>query len=378
MAAQAVEGVGLYVHIPFCASKCAYCDFPSYPGKLALRGQYIDAVEKEIVCRAPQHQEMVAQTVYIGGGTPSLLAPEQIARILAGLRRHYTLVADAEISCEANPGMVSAAFLQAFVQSGGNRLSIGAQSADAQQLKQLGRRHRWADVQAACQLARSCGITNLNVDLMAGLPGQSMDVFLQTLQAALALDTPHISCYGLIVEEGTALQRLIQAGRLSLPQADAAADILDQAALVLAQHGYRRYEVSNFAKPGYECRHNLACWRRQPYIGFGAAAHSLEGKYLRCANVPTIEGYLAGEPRQCQQVSPQEAMFESVMLGLRMTDGVDDVQFQHMHGTSFQQAFALPVQRNLQAGLARWQGSHFCATARGMDVLNRVLVDFMP
>ena len=373
-----MKPLGLYVHIPFCAQKCGYCDFPSYEGVMPLRAEYIEKVLEEIASRADALGHPSADTVYIGGGTPSLLQPEQIAAVLAALRRSFHLSPDCEISCEANPGMLSDRFLAALVRGGVNRLSLGAQSAEAPLLHSLGRQHNWSHVEKAVTQAHMAGISNINIDLMLGIPGQTLALWQHTLEAALTLDVRHLSCYGLIVEEGTPLAGQIAARKVTLPEEEEERLMYAQTLDRLSQAGFVQYEISNFAKPGYACRHNLNCWRRHDYLGFGSAAHSLEGGCLRRANPQAIDDYLAGEAASLQELDKQERMFESLMLGLRMTEGLDPEAFQAMHGESFHSVYGSRAQASIGMGLAGYTNDgHFALTRQGMDVMNTVLLDFM-
>ena len=292
-----MRGLGLYVHIPFCATKCSYCDFASFPGQMHLREAYVSRLTEEIASRAEALGHPEADSLFIGGGTPSLLMPRQMEKLLRAVRDSFPLSSGAELTCEANPGSLSGPLLDVLVAGGVNRLSLGAQSAEKRLLAVLGRRHSWEDVARSVSLARSHGIGNINIDLMIGVPGQSLSDWRRTLDAALGLSPQHLSCYGLIVEEGTALADRIAAGELSLPgEADERA-MYDHALEALAGAGYQHYEISNFAKPGYACRHNVACWQRRDYHGFGSAAHSLEGGRVRLSNPESISGYLRGSPR---------------------------------------------------------------------------------
>jgi oxygen-independent coproporphyrinogen-3 oxidase len=373
-----VKPLGLYVHIPFCAKKCGYCDFPSYEGVMPLRTRYIDKVIEEITSRADAHGHPSADTVYIGGGTPSLLQPEQIVAVLAALRRSFHLSSGCEISCEANPGMLSDRFLAALVRGGVNRLSLGAQSAEAPLLHSLGRQHSWAQVDKAVSQARLAGIDNINIDLMLGIPGQTIALWLHTLESALALDVKHLSCYGLILEEGTPLAGQIATRKVALPEEEEERLMYAQTLDRLSQAGFAQYEISNFARPGFACRHNLNCWKRHDYLGFGSAAHSLEEGRVRRANPQGIEAYLAGEAVSLQEIDKQERMFESLMLGLRMTEGLDLEAFQTMHGEDFHAVYGGKAQASIEACLAGYTNDgHFALTRQGMDVMNTVLLDFM-
>ncbi len=370
--------LGLYVHVPFCARKCAYCDFPSCAGKMGLREAYVNRLIGEITAEGERLHHPAADTAYIGGGTPTLLTPDQMERVLSAVRQAFTLTNDIEFSCEANPGMVSDAMLDTLVSGGVNRLSLGAQSANAEELKVLGRQHTWPQAEDAVQRARHAGLKNLNIDLMMALPGQTVSSFQDTLDAVLALHPEHISCYGLIVEEGTPFAEGVTDGSIVLPSEETERALYGLALEKLSSAGYHRYEVSNFAKAGYACRHNLNCWQRAPYIGFGSAAHSLmPGLAERKANPAGIEEYLSGVPAEQTTLTQEDQRFESVMLGLRMVEGVSLPAFERMHGLPMEAVYARPMQRAIRQGLAERTSDAFRLTARGMDVMNAVLVDFL-
>ncbi|NLZ01602.1 MAG: radical SAM family heme chaperone HemW, partial [Pirellulaceae bacterium] len=313
--------IGLYVHIPFCASKCAYCDFASCAGREADIPRYVDAVIREIARRGAEAGHPRADTVFLGGGTPSLLDERQTTRILDALFEAFPIEEGAEITCECNPGTLTAPLAHALRKAGVNRLSIGAQARQARLLRLLGRIHDWQGVVASVETARQAGFDNINLDLMFGLPSQNVPDFRETLQAAIALSPSHLSCYGLIVEEGTPISRDIAEGKLALPDEEAERAMYELARQTLATDGLDQYEISNFARPGHACRHNLGCWTRVPYLGFGCAAHSFFGQ-CRTMNPSRIDAYLAGDEPKTERISREEARFESMMLGLRLTRGV--------------------------------------------------------
>ena len=369
--------LGLYVHFPFCARKCAYCDFPSYAGKLSLRAPYTQALCREIAERANSLPPLAADTVFLGGGTPSLMQPQQMARILECLREHFTILPDAEITCEANPGSLSADFLSTLRELGVNRLSFGAQSAQETELKLLGRTHTWAQVEKSFGMARAAGFQNISLDLLTGLPGQDWETLRDTLEDALRLSPCHISCYSLIIEEGTPFYSQVQNGTLSLPDETAERAMYWNVVEYLQAEGFFQYEISNFAKPGMACRHNLNCWKREEYLGFGAAAAGFyRGERRRNPTDP--EGYLAGDPPEIQTVTPGDARFESVMLGLRMTAGLDASAFYAAHAIRLMDAYPEAITRNTQNGLLQWAGEYLRLSRAGMDLMDRVLLDFLP
>jgi len=368
--------IGLYVHVPFCISKCAYCDFASYPGRNADIPRYVDAVIREITRRGAAAGHPNADTIFLGGGTPSLLKESQITCILEALFKTFPIEKNAEITCECNPGTLTTSFAQTLRQRGVNRLSLGAQAAQTHLLRLLGRIHDWRQVIASVEIAREAGFDNINLDLMFGLPLQTIADLHETLKAAIALSPTHLSCYSLIVEEGTPICRDIDAGKLALPDEELDRAMYELVRQTLEEHGFYQYEISNFARQGYECRHNIGCWTRVPYLGFGCAAHSFFAE-CRTRNSSKLDAYLADEEPKTEQISKEQARFESMMLGLRMTRGVNDADFTRMHGVSIRKAFGEKLDKPILAGLLEWHEGSLKLTRLGMDLENTVLVDLL-
>jgi oxygen-independent coproporphyrinogen III oxidase len=368
--------IGLYVHVPFCVSKCAYCDFASYAGREADVPRYVDAVVREITRRGTETGNPRADTVFFGGGTPSLLDEGQITRILEALAEAFSIEQNAEITCECNPGTLTSSFADALRKAGVNRLSLGAQARQARLLRLIGRIHDWDEVVAAVEIARQAGFDNINLDLMFGLPSQTAADVRETLEAAIALSPTHLSCYSLMLEEGTPLCRDVVAGKLALPDEDIDRDMYELARQTLAEHGFHQYEISNFAREGCACRHNIGCWTRVPYLGFGCAAHSFF-EQRRTMNPSNLDAYLAGEEPKTEPISKDKARFESMMLGLRMTRGVEDADFTRMHGMSIREAFGGKLDKPIGAGLLEWREGALRLTRLGMDMENSVLVDLI-
>jgi oxygen-independent coproporphyrinogen-3 oxidase len=368
--------IGLYVHVPFCVSKCAYCDFASYAGREADIPRYVDAVVREITRRGGETGHPKADTIFLGGGTPSLLDEFQATRILDALSSAFPIEEGAEITCECNPGTLTTPLAQALRKAGVNRLSIGAQARQARLLRLIGRIHNWEEVIASVAIARKVGFDNLNLDLMFGLPSQTVSEVRETLEATIALCPTHLACYGLIVEEGTPICRDVTAGKLVLPEEEVERDMYELARQTLADRGLHQYEISNFARQGYACRHNLGCWTRVPYLGFGCAAHGFF-EQCRTMNPSTLDAYLAGEEPKTEQISKEESRFESMMLGLRVTRGVRDGDFRHMHGMSIREAFGEKLDKPINGGLLEWYEGALRLTRLGMDLQNSVLVDLM-
>lgn len=358
----------LYLHIPFCVRKCAYCDFVSYAGQGDKIGRYVEALLAEMD-RRPSGETVTS--VFFGGGTPSLLPPEALSRLLAGLRQRYALAPDCEISAEVNPGTVTDKWLAAAVEGGVNRLSVGVQAVQPELLQRIGRIHDFAKARETFALARAAGIQNLSADLMYALPGQTLTDWEESLRAVLSLAPAHVSCYALTVAEGTPFGDLDAQGRLPRPGEDEEMAMQDSAVRILGQAGLARYEVSNYARPGFACRHNVGYWTRQDYIGLGCAAHSLQGN-LRCANTSDLDAYLAGAPFAVEErLSEADEDFEALMLGLRLVAGVE------LTTRAFAR-FQAGIERFRAQGLLEGAGRRVRLTPRGMDVMNAVLEEFLP
>jgi oxygen-independent coproporphyrinogen-3 oxidase len=350
----------------------------------------VDAVIREITRRGAETGHPQADTIFLGGGTPSLLDACQATRILEALFAAFPIAEGAEITCECNPGTLgphplplsqrergpTTPFAHALRTAGVNRLSIGAQARQARLLRLIGRIHTWEQVIASVEIARQAGFDNINLDLMFGLPAQTVADVRESLEAALALSPTHLSCYGLIVEEGTPLCRDVALGKLALPAEELERDMYELARQTLAEHGFQQYEISNFARAGYACRHNVGCWTRVPYLGFGCAAHSFFDE-CRTMNPAKLDAYLAGEAPQTEHISKEAARFESLMLGLRMTRGVRNEDFTRMHGMSIGEAFGEKLDKPINGGLLEWHAGALRLTRLGMDLQNSVLVDLM-
>lgn len=368
-----MKPLGLYVHIPFCARKCSYCDFASWAGREADRERYVEALCQEIEARGSACGHPAADTVFFGGGTPSLLPPELYTKIARTLRANFEIAPDAEWTVECNPGTLTAEFADALRESGCNRLSMGMQAAQPELLRALGRIHDLDGVRQAAAIARAAGIDNLNLDLMLGLPGQTLDHMRETLDAALKLKPRHVSCYALIVEEGTPLHGWVEQGRVTLPGEDVERAMYGLCRDTLEKQGFHQYEISNFALPGGECRHNVNCWRRRDYLGFGCAAHSLWREERR-ANPRELDDYLKGQAPETEIISPADARFEYMMLGLRLTAGVSERDFEERFGQGLWETYGARLEPAVRDGRVTRRDGRVFLTRRGMDVMNSVLV----
>jgi len=331
--------IGVYIHIPFCASKCAYCDFCSLPGKEKLMPHYQDAILIQLQETLPQMKDTFIDSVYFGGGTPSYYGSHRLVEILRELKVTNRLLKDSEITVECNPDSVRRRDLAELKKEGVNRLSIGAQCADDELLRLIGRRHNWHQVELAVRRARAAGFKNISLDLIYGLPSQTREDWADTLTKALALKPAHISCYGLRLEEGTPLYEEYLNSPI-LPSEDDQADMYLYAVDLLGRHGFRQYEISNFARPGYESRHNLKYWRLLDYIGFGAAAHSNIGM-LRYSYTRNVREYISGVFAdqdiidEKEQLTDFDRASEYLMLGMRTTWGISREEYMEVYQSSF-------------------------------------------
>jgi len=380
----------LYLHIPFCVRKCAYCSFVSFPAAAEEKDAYVASLLREAELRQSEADGPV-ETVYIGGGTPSLLSPSQLRRLIAGLREYYEIRPDAELSMESNPGTLTAAFLDTAVSAGVNRLSLGMQAYQPEILQFLGRFHSFEEVSRSVSMARAAGLNNLNLDLIFGIPGQTLSDWNETLDAALSLSPDHLSAYGLISEEGTPLQRRLDAGEAMLPDPDIEREMYDLAIRKLRAAGLEQYEISNFARKGFECRHNIGYWTQVPYLGLGLSAASMRiqeqtGLGLTCLRT-TNPSDLAAYQEMIRSgihsaairetISPEEARFETMMLSLRMNRGISESRFLALHGVSIDAVYGEKLEEMRKKGLMRHENGAWSLTRKGMDIQNAVLVEFM-
>ncbi len=365
--------LGLYIHIPFCKAKCAYCDFYSLAHSEEKMDAYTAALLRHLEEVAPRAAGMQVDTVYFGGGTPSYLGTARLIRILQTVQRRYDVTRDAEITLEANPDSAGDwRALRKLRRAGFNRLSLGVQSTDDELLRRIGRVHTYEQVQQAVTAARKAKLTNLSLDLIYGLPGQTMEDWQRTLADAVALGPEHLSCYGLKLEEGTPLWQQRQA--LTLPDDDAQAEMYLYTVAALSEAGYGQYEISNFARAGRESRHNLKYWRMQEYAGFGPGAHSDFGG-VRYGYVRDLDAYIAGRLvlAEAETDGTLARDFEYVMLSLRTAEGIDRRTFENRYRQRFEAMERLFVQYE-QAGLAQRTEGGWRLTPRGFLVSNSIIV----
>ncbi|MCY4474100.1 MAG: radical SAM family heme chaperone HemW [Chloroflexi bacterium] len=388
--------IALYVHIPFCLSKCNYCDFNTYEGIEDLMPSFVDALSTEIALWGTRLNRPRVATVFFGGGTPSYLPGESITRLLDCIDRSMQIVSDAEITLEANPDDVDRDKSEVWLKSGFNRISIGIQSFVDPILVALSRRHGSDEAAAAVEAARDAGFANISIDLMFGLPKQSLAVWENTLRRAIELGTEHLSLYGLQVELGTPLYRDVQRGDVRTPGDDLTADMYELAVDLLGDAGYEHYEISNWAKPGYRSQHNLAYWLNKPYLGVGPGAHSsMFGK--RFANMKSPRRYIEtmGEA-SCDDdagafhivegefaidfvevTSQSMAMSETMMLGMRLSEGVSHKEFRNRFGTPLRFNYGTEIDDLTKAGLIEHSDGSIRLTRRGRLLGNNVFERFI-
>ena len=378
----------LYLHIPFCVRKCRYCDFLSFAKDEEVQNAYVQALCEEIKGWDGFVNRPIS-TIFIGGGTPTILPARKISRILETIqeKRDQGFPAPEEITIECNPGTVDEADLQTFLSSGINRISFGLQSADNRELEMLGRIHSWEEFLESYRLARKAGFENINVDLMSALPGQTPAGWRSTLEKVLALQPEHISAYSLIIEEGTPFYQIYgEADRCRredepqslLPSEEEEREMYEDTGRILAAHGYHRYEISNYAKGGKECRHNCGYWTGIEYKGFGLGASSLLQK-RRYRNTESLESYLDGawQPEMVEALTRENEMEETVILGLRMMEGVSGEKFYQKYGKHLTDIYEETIRKYVKMGLMEADKQGIRLTESGISVSNVILSDFL-
>ena len=405
----------LYIHIPFCARKCAYCDFLSFAAPERVYRDYMDKLMEEICGQGPNFQEYRVSTIFVGGGTPSILPPDLIMELFATLSENFDISPDAEVTMEANPGTLTMEKLEVYRQSGVNRLSIGLQSADEKELKYLGRIHSYDSFLKSYQRARQAGFKNINVDLMSALPGQDVHSWKTTLKKVMMLKPEHISAYSLIIEEGTPFferfgepeckKGLLSGGQQEnskkpetasevaaraavmtlpdLPDEDTDREMYHLTKEMMAAQGYERYEISNYAKKGYECRHNTGYWTGVEYLGLGLGASSYTYGY-RYHNTEDLQEYLSlnlyeggAAARDIEELSLEDKMEEFMFVGLRMMKGVSGSEFLERFGLNMWNVYGDVLKKLEQQGLIEVEAPMVRLTERGIDVSNVVLSEFL-
>lgn len=399
----------LYIHIPFCVRKCAYCDFLSFAAPEQIYQEYVNKLIEEIYGQSENFKDYQVISVFVGGGTPSLLAPKLVEELFSVLRQNFDIAADAEITIESNPGTLTMEKLETYLRSGINRLSLGLQSADDKELQFLGRIHSYDDFLKSYQKARQAGFNNINVDLMSALPGQDLMSWKTTLRKVLMLKPEHISAYSLIIEEGTPYyERYGEEGkhcldesqsiwtgrgltgkrmRLSvlpdLPDEDTEREMYHVTKKLMEEHGYGRYEISNYSRPGYECLHNKGYWTGTEYLGLGLGASSYTFGY-RYHNTDNMEEYLSlnlleagAAARDIQELTLEDRMEEFMFLGLRLMEGVSGTEFFSRFGQNMWNVYGKQIEKLERQGLLEVHKPEIRLTELGVDVSNMVLYEFL-
>lgn len=376
----------LYIHIPFCERKCRYCDFLSFPADEDTKTAYVRQLTEEIRVQAKQYEDYTVSTVFIGGGTPSILKGVQIINIMSAVFEAWRIDAGAEITIECNPGTLTKDKLEAYNVADINRISLGLQSANDKELASLGRIHTFGDFLNSYEMVRQVGFGNVNVDIMSTLPGQTLQSYKDTLRKVAMLKPEHISAYSLIIEEGTPFYDLYQTESFknSIPDEETDREMYHMTQEELAKSGYRRYEISNYAKPGFECRHNIGYWTGENYLGLGLGASSYImnrrfhvekdlGKYLMIDMHRDITPLY----QELTELSKEELMGEFMILGLRMTDGVSGAEFMNRFGLNMFDVYRDAIRKNHNIGLLDVEEPNVRLNEKGLDLANFVMKDFI-
>ena len=379
----------LYIHIPFCVKKCDYCDFLSFAADEQTQKSYVAALQKELAFYGAKYKDRRITTIFIGGGTPSWLKEDYMQAIMETVYHYFSVEQDAEITIECNPGTITEHKFEVYRRIGINRLSIGLQSVHNEELKILGRIHTFEQFLKTYDMARKHGFSNINIDLMSSLPGQTPEIFCDSLYQVLKLKPEHISVYSLIIEKGTPFYELYrfdavrQAAGMqteSLPTEEEEYQTTKMTQHILKEAGYHWYEISNFAKPGYECRHNIGYWKRVDYLGVGLGASSLIDN-VRYSNTRDLYTYLSVPAdslhETAAQITRNEQMEEFMFLGLRMLKGVSDVDFVRLFGVKMETVYGDVIRRLTANGLLKKEENNLALTEWGMDVSNFVLSEFL-
>lgn len=377
-----MKEIGIYIHIPFCKSKCYYCDFTSFANKQELVTMYVECLLKEIQNKANDNYKV--KTIFIGGGTPSFIDYCYIEKIINKIKKNYNVDQDAEITIEVNPGTANKEKLKKYYELGINRLSIGLQTANNDLLKEIGRIHKYEDYEKTVKIAKEVGFTNINTDLIIGIPNQTIYDVEDTINKLLILDLTHFSVYSLIIEPGTQLESMIEEGKLKLPDEEIERYMYWFAKRKLEENGYIHYEISNFAKPGYSSKHNVDCWTQKEYLGFGVAASSYMNK-KRFTNTHCIEEYIKNinlnkykENVSIEEEQDEKAeMNEYILLGLRKLKGVNLIDFKNKFSKDLLKEYEESIKKLLVEDLITIDYNTIKLSKKGLDLANLVWEEFI-
>ena len=376
-----MDKISLYIHIPFCAQKCLYCDFPSFARKDHLRKAYIEALNKEIISLREKHNNLEINTIFIGGGTPSVLEANELECLLKEVAK-LNMAKDIEYSMECNPGNLTEEKLEVMKKYGVNRISMGLQAKQDNLLKGLGRIHNYKTFKENFLLAKKVGFNNINVDLMFGLPNQSLNEWEETLREIISLEPAHISAYSLIIEEGTAFYNLYENDKLKLPTEEEERKMYHLAKKILEENGFNQYEISNYAKEGKECRHNLAYWNMDNWIGVGSAAASyINGKRIK--NISSVEEYINSIKDKGEAVeeiinnSKNDNMEEFMFMGLRKINGIDENEFKKRFSMNINDVYGEILNNYIDEGLLIRESGRIFLSEKGIEISNVIMADFL-
>ncbi|EHK2405282.1 radical SAM family heme chaperone HemW [Clostridium perfringens] len=376
-----MDKISLYIHIPFCAQKCLYCDFPSFARKDHLRKAYIEALNKEIISLREKHNNLEINTIFIGGGTPSVLEADELECLLKEVAK-LNMAKDIEYSMECNPGNLTEEKLEVMKKYGVNRISMGLQAKQDNLLKGLGRIHNYKTFKENFLLAKKVGFNNINVDLMFGLPNQRLNEWEETLREIISLEPAHISAYSLIIEEGTAFYNLYENDKLKLPTEEEERKMYHLAKKILEENGFNQYEISNYAKEGKECRHNLVYWNMDNWIGVGSAAASyINGKRIK--NISSVEKYInsINEKREAIEEiinnSKNDNMEEFMFMGLRKINGIDENEFKKRFSMNINDVYGEILNKYIDEGLLIRESGRIFLSEKGIEISNIIMADFL-
>ena len=377
-----MKKIGIYVHIPFCIKKCAYCDFVSFANKEKYIDEYINTLKKEI--EDFKYKDYEVNTIYIGGGTPSYIKKEKIVEVLDTIKKEFKVDKDVEITIEVNPGTATKDKLDSYFENGINRLSIGLQSTNNKLLNEIGRIHKYKDFLKTYKLARKIGFKNINIDLMLGLPNQKLNTLTKSLKKVIKLNPEHISIYSLILEENTLMKKLCDEGKLNMPSEDVERQMYWKTKKILENNGYIHYEISNFSKRGFESKHNFNCWNQEEYIGFGVAAHSYIQNNRFC-NTNSISEYIDGinennyeKIKQILEIQNEDDKEkEYMLLGLRKLEGISIQRFKNKFGDNPIYIFRNQLDKLVNEKLIEIDLDNIRLTSKGLDLANIVWEEFV-